>query len=76
MSRSTLRDGRVLEARQGFMRGGVDAPLSREEVDEKFLANARYGGVRQPEPLLDLCAALLRADDAAARISGLAEGER
>ncbi|HWT30108.1 MAG TPA: MmgE/PrpD family protein [Propylenella sp.] len=69
----TLRDGRVLEARQGFMRGGVDAPLSREEVDEKFLANARYGGVRHPEPLLDLCAELLRADDAASRISRLAE---
>jgi len=69
----TLRDGRVLEARQGFMRGGVDAPLSREEVDEKFLANARYGGVRDPEPLLDLCAELLRADDAASRISRLAE---
>jgi 2-methylcitrate dehydratase PrpD len=69
----TLRDGRLLEARQGFMRGGVDAPLSREEVNEKFLANARYGGVRDPEPLLGLCAKLLRTGDAASRISGLAE---
>jgi len=69
----TLRDGRVLEARQGFMRGGVDAPLSRDEVNEKFLANARYGGVRDPEPLLGLCAELLRAADAASRISALAE---
>jgi 2-methylcitrate dehydratase PrpD len=69
----TLRDGRVLEARQNFMRGGVDAPLSREEVNEKFLANARYGGVRDPEPLLALCAELLRTGDAASRISALAE---
>ncbi len=69
----TLRDGSVLEARQNFMRGGVEAPLSREEVNEKFLANARYGGVRDPEPLLGLCAELLRADDAASRISRLAE---
>jgi 2-methylcitrate dehydratase PrpD len=70
----TLRDGRVLEARQGFMRGGVNAPLPHDEVNEKFLANARYGGVRDPEPLLGLCAELLRAEDAASRISGLAEG--
>lgn len=69
----TLRDGRVLEARQGFMRGGVDAPLSRADVDAKFLANARNGGVADPEPLLHLCAGLLRGEDAAARISGLAE---
>jgi 2-methylcitrate dehydratase PrpD len=69
----TLRDGRALEARQDFMRGGVDAPLSRDEVNEKFLANARYGGVRDPEPLLALCAELLRADDAASRIFRLAE---
>src|SRR5688500_11334219 len=71
----TLRDGGVLEARQAFMRGGVDAPLSREEVDQKFLANARYGGVRDPEPLLDLCAELLRGDVAAFRISELAGAE-
>jgi len=69
----TLRDGRVLETRQGFMRGGVDAPLTREDVEAKFRANARYGGVRDPEPLLDVCAALLRSEDAAGRIAGLAE---
>lgn len=69
----TLRDGGILEARQDFMGGGVDAPLSRDEVDTKFLANARYGGVSDPEPLLDLCASLLRAEDAARRIAGLAE---
>jgi 2-methylcitrate dehydratase PrpD len=70
----TLKDGRVLEARQGFMRGGVDAPLTRDEVNEKFLANARYGGLADPERLLGLCADLLKRDDAAGRIAGLAEG--
>ncbi len=69
----TLRDGRVVEARQGFMRGGVDAPISRDEVNAKFVANARYGGVRDPERLLDLCADLLRGEGAAVRLGGLAE---
>jgi 2-methylcitrate dehydratase PrpD len=69
----TLRDGRVVEARQGFMRGGVDAPISRDEVNAKFVANARYGGVRDPERLLDLCADLLRGEGAAGRLAGLAE---
>jgi 2-methylcitrate dehydratase PrpD len=67
----TLRDGRVVEARQDHMRGGVDAPLSRAEVDQKFLANARYGGVAHGERLLECCAALLRSERGAARISDL-----
>ena len=42
--RATLRDGSVVEERQPFMRGGVQAPLSRADVEEKFLLNARHGG--------------------------------
>jgi 2-methylcitrate dehydratase PrpD len=71
--RIETRDGRSFEARQGHMRGGVDEPLTRDEVDAKFIANARYGGVAEPEKLLELCAALLREADAHSRIAGLAE---
>jgi 2-methylcitrate dehydratase PrpD len=42
--RATLRDGSVVEERQPFMRGGVQAPLSRADVEEKFLLNAKHGG--------------------------------
>jgi 2-methylcitrate dehydratase PrpD len=69
--RVETRDGRVFEARQGHIRGGVDEPLSRAELEAKFLANARYGGVADGEELLGLCAALLREPDAATRIAGL-----
>lgn len=42
--RATMRDGRVLERRQGHMRGGALAPLSDAEILAKFIANAAYGG--------------------------------
>ncbi|KQT53143.1 2-methylcitrate dehydratase [Aureimonas sp. Leaf454] len=57
--RIETRDGRVFEARQGHMRGGVDEPLSRGEVDAKFIANARHGGIADPEAILSACTALL-----------------
>ncbi|KQT61896.1 2-methylcitrate dehydratase [Aureimonas sp. Leaf460] len=68
--RIALRDGRVFEERQGHMRGGVDEPLSRAEVHAKFLANARYGGIAQPERILAACGALLAGG--AADLSSLA----
>src|SRR5258708_38084872 len=40
----TLRDGRVFEDRQPHIRGGVQEPLTREEIERKFRSNARYGG--------------------------------
>src|SRR5438445_5771874 len=40
----TLRDGRVFEERQPHIRGGVDEPLTCEEIERKFRSNARYGG--------------------------------
>jgi 2-methylcitrate dehydratase PrpD len=42
--RVRLKDGRVIEERQPFLRGGVEAPLSRAEIEAKFRANAAYGG--------------------------------
>jgi 2-methylcitrate dehydratase PrpD len=69
--RVQTRDGRVFEARQGHIRGGVEEPLSRTELEAKFLANAGYGGVADAEALLGLCSALLRDADAAQRMAGL-----
>jgi 2-methylcitrate dehydratase PrpD len=69
--RVETRDGRVFEARQGHIRGGVEQPLSRADLEAKFLANAGYGGVVDAEALLGLCAALLRDADAAERVAGL-----
>ena len=40
----TLKDGRVFEERQAHIRGGVQEPLSREELERKFRGNAVYGG--------------------------------
>jgi 2-methylcitrate dehydratase PrpD len=42
--RATLTDGRVLEERQGFFRGGHHEPLQRGEIEQKFRANCAYGG--------------------------------
>jgi 2-methylcitrate dehydratase PrpD len=42
--RVKLKDGRVLEERQGHMRGGVEEPLTREDIEEKFRLNCAYGG--------------------------------
>jgi 2-methylcitrate dehydratase PrpD len=42
--RATLRDGAVVEERQPYMRGGAQEPLTRQDVEDKFLLNARHGG--------------------------------
>ncbi len=42
--RATLRDGRVVEERQPHMRGGAHEPLTRGDIMQKFLLNARHGG--------------------------------
>jgi 2-methylcitrate dehydratase PrpD len=42
--RASLRDGSVVEERQPHMRGGAQEPLSRADIEEKFLLNARHGG--------------------------------
>ncbi len=42
--RATLADGRVIEERQPHMRGGAHEPLTRGDIEEKFVLNARHGG--------------------------------
>ena len=42
--RATLRDGTVVEERQPYMRGGAQEPLTRADIQEKFLLNATHGG--------------------------------
>jgi 2-methylcitrate dehydratase PrpD len=41
--RATLSDGRVLEERQPHIRGGAHEPLSRADIEAKFLSNCDYG---------------------------------
>lgn len=47
--RATLADGRVVEERQPHFRGGAQEPLSREEIEAKYAANAAYGGWSKPQ---------------------------
>jgi 2-methylcitrate dehydratase PrpD len=42
--RATLRDGSVAEERQPYMRGGAQEPLTRADVQDKFLLNVTHGG--------------------------------
>jgi 2-methylcitrate dehydratase PrpD len=42
--RVELADGRIVEERQADLRGGSHDPLSRAELEAKFLANAQHGG--------------------------------
>jgi 2-methylcitrate dehydratase PrpD len=42
--RAMLRDGRVIEERQPHLRGGAHEPLTRKDIEEKFVRNARRGG--------------------------------
>jgi 2-methylcitrate dehydratase PrpD len=42
--RATLRDGAVIEERQPYMRGGAQEPLTRADIEAKFLLNAKHGG--------------------------------
>ena len=39
--RATLRDGAVVEERQPYMRGGAQEPLTRADIEAKFLLNRR-----------------------------------
>ena len=43
--RVTLNDGRVLEERQGYFKGGADNPLSDVDMEQKFRANCQHGGL-------------------------------
>lgn len=41
--RMTLKDGRVFEERQPHIRGGAKEPLSRADIENKFLGNCEFG---------------------------------
>ena len=47
--RVTLKNGEVREARQGHFRGGVDEPLSFDNIVKKFRANCNYGGLQEAQ---------------------------
>jgi 2-methylcitrate dehydratase PrpD len=42
--RAVMRDGSVVEERQPHMRGGAREPLTRQDIEDKFILNARHGG--------------------------------
>ena len=54
--RAMLVDGTIREFRQPHMRGGAHAPLTADEIEAKFMHNARYGGwdTAQARRFLDL----------------------
>jgi 2-methylcitrate dehydratase PrpD len=41
--RAVLNDGTVVEERQPHFRGGAHEPLTRSDIEEKFMLNARHG---------------------------------
>jgi len=42
--RAVRRDGAVVEERQPHLRGGGHEPLTRRDIEEKFVLNAKHGG--------------------------------
>jgi 2-methylcitrate dehydratase PrpD len=42
--RAVLNNGTVVEERQPHFRGGAHEPLTRSDIEEKFMLNARHGG--------------------------------
>jgi 2-methylcitrate dehydratase PrpD len=49
--RAVMTDGSVIEERQPYMRGGAHEPLTRADIDDKFVLNAHHG--RWPEARID-----------------------
>jgi 2-methylcitrate dehydratase PrpD len=60
--RATMKDGTVIEERQPYLRGGVQEPLTRHDVIDKFALNATHGGwtKAQSDAALRLMAGLYR----------------
>ena len=60
--KATLKNGRVVEERQPYLRGGAQEPLTRQDVTDKFMLNAEHGGwsKAQSEAALKLLAGLYR----------------
>ena len=55
--RAVLTDGSVVEERQAYMRGGAHEPLSSQDIEDKFVLNARHGGWPQARIASALAAA-------------------
>jgi 2-methylcitrate dehydratase PrpD len=55
--RAVMADGTVIEERQPHMRGGAHEPLTRQDIEDKFVLNARHGGL----PEARIAPALARA---------------
>jgi len=53
--RIVYNNGHIEEAEQGFVRGGMANPLSRQEIDNKFKANVAYGYCDDGAHLLKVC---------------------
>jgi hypothetical protein len=55
----------VVEAEQPYLRGGKHAPLTAQELEAKFLANADFGGISHGAALAiaDVCRTLFDAPD-------------
>jgi 2-methylcitrate dehydratase PrpD len=68
--RASLRDGSVVEEHQPHMRGGAHEPLTRADIEEKFLLNAAHGGWSEARAnaALKMVAGLF---DGAVELSGL-----
>jgi 2-methylcitrate dehydratase PrpD len=62
-----LKNGQVLEQRQGFFKGGVDHPMSDADLLQKFKANCKFGGldVAQTESILAQVNGLFKASTVA-----------
>ena len=60
--KATMKDGSVIEERQPHLRGGAQEPLTRHDVIDKFLLNAKHGGWdrAQSDIALELLAGILR----------------
>ncbi|HEU5016699.1 MAG TPA: MmgE/PrpD family protein [Pseudolabrys sp.] len=61
--RAVLNDGSVIEERQPHFRGGAHEPLTRDDIKDKFVLNARHGGWDER-----------RAGAALERLAGLYDG--
>ncbi len=66
-----LKDGRIVEETQPCLRGGSRDPLTDADIERKFRANLRYGGMkaRAAEGLLALCRGIRELRD----LGGLAK---
>ena len=53
--RAKLTDGRIVEERQAYFKGGAEHPLSDADLEQKFRANCSHGGLdaTRTQALLD-----------------------